>query len=521
MKIPSNKRQAITLLTTCSLALTGLFLFRESIFLVSFGRIIFLGILLALGAISVPSIQFIINNRLPEIKNNNNLSGQLGEMIQRAILETSPDSFVVADLRGKLIFCSQQTATLHGYDGPEELIGKSAFRLFPLKEIIGAAKYMQLTRQGELIKNAEFTLLKKDGTKFLAELSASLIKNEHGMPTAVMATVRDITERRWVEEQIRESEARYRIVADNTFDWEFWQAPNDRFIYTSPSCKRITGWDAIEFIKQPNLVIDIIHPDDKAGFETHTHEAKENKTPGEIEFRIIRADGQERWISHICQPVFDDGGLYIGTRGSNRDITERKQAEDNLQLANEKLRLQLSEIEALQIILRKQALHDPLTGLYNRRYMEDGLRKELARAAREDYEISIALLDMDNLKVFNDNFGHAIGDKALVLLSEKLRELTRTDDIICRYGGDEFLIVLHKTNLEYGFKRVEQWRKTMEENRIPHQDKELHITFTAGVATYPVHGKTLEEIIKAADDALYAAKRKGRNIVMAQIKQTQ
>ena len=117
-----------------------------------------------------------------------------------------------------------------------------------------------------------------------------------------------------------------------------------------------------EFIKNPSLIFNIIHPDDQIKFETHTHESKTNKTPGEVEFRIIRADGRELWISHICQPVFDESGLFIGTRGSNRDITERKHAEGELQLANEKLRLQLAEIEDLQVILRKQALHDPLTG---------------------------------------------------------------------------------------------------------------------------------------------------------------
>jgi len=515
MNIPSINKQTIALILAGGVFLTTLFLIRKTMFLGSLGNIILLITAIAGGLFIITFTRNIAKNKSASVVKNNNLPDHFGEMLQRAILETSTDSFAVTDLTGRLLYCNQQTATLHGYASADELIGKSAFTLFPLKEIIRAAKYLQITRKGELIKNVEFTLLKKDGTPFLAELSASLIKNEAGIPMAFMATVRDITERRWVEEQIRESEARYRIVADNTFDWEFWQAPNERFIYTSPSCKRITGWDAIDFIKNPKLVLDIIHDDDKLQFESHVHDAKENKQPGEIEFRIRRADGQERWISHICQPVIDDHGLYIGTRGSNRDITERKHAEDELQLVNEKLRLQLAEIEELQIILRKQALHDPLTGLYNRRYMEDGLRKELARASREDYQICIALLDMDNLKVFNDSFGHAIGDKALVLLSEKLRELTRTDDIVCRYGGDEFLIVLHKTNLANGFKRVEQWRKIMEEMRIPHQGHELQITFTAGVSTFPAHGKTLEEIIKVADDALYAAKKKGKNIVIA------
>ena len=146
--------------------------------------------------------------------------------------------------------------------------------------------------------------------------------------------------------------------------------------------------------------------------------------------------------------------------------------------------------------------------------MEDALKKELARAVREDYQISIALLDMDNLKIFNDTYGHAIGDKALVLLSDQLKELTRIDDITCRYGGDEFLVILHRTTLESGYKRVEEWRKAMEGVRIQFENQELQITFTAGIATYPTHGQTLEEVIKTADDALYRAKDKGRNYII-------
>ena len=121
---------------------------------------------------------------------------------------------------------------------------------------------------------------------------------------------------------------------------------------------------------------------------------------------------------------------------------------------------------------------------------------------------------MDNLKTFKDTYGHATGDKALVLLSDQLKELTRLDDIICRYGGDEFLIILHNTTLESGFKRVEQWRRAMEEIRIQFEDQELQVTFTAGIAAYPIHGYTLEEVIKTADNALYLAKSRGRNYVM-------
>ncbi len=512
MTVPPFKKRSFTLIVVILLAAIGLVLYWKKVSWVEFGYwiLIFLAIISATGIFII--IRYFNKNKLKATLNRT--STNLGETIYRAILETSPDSFSLTDLTGRFIFCSQQTAIMHGYNSPDELIGKSAFTLFPLKEVVRAAKSMYAARQGVTVRNLEYILLRKNGSQFHAELSASLIKNDAGIPVAFMAIVRDITERKWVDAQIRESESRYRIVADNTFDWEFWQAPNDRFIYTSPSCKRLTGYDAVEFINNSKLFIDIVHPEDQPKFKTHRFEANRDRKPGDIEFRIRRADGQERWISHICQPVFDGGGTFIGTRGSNRDITERKYAEDNLQLANEQLRLQLAEIEDLHVILQDQALHDPLTGLYNRRYMEDALKKELARAMREGYQISIALLDMDNLKNFNDFHGHAMGDKALVVLSDQLTELTRIDDIACRYGGDEFLVILHSTTLESGFKRVEQWRAAMEEIRIQHEDEELQITFTAGIAAYPTHGQTLEEVIKAADDALYRAKEKGRNYIM-------
>ena len=513
MTSPPIRKRSLILIIAFTLALTGLMLHWGKVTWVELKD----WILLLLAVVGVAGIfigiRYFNKNNFKDMLNEK--SPHLGQMIYRAILETSPDSFSLTDLTGRFLFCSQQTATMHGYDSPDELIGKSAFTLFPLTEVIRAAKYMRLTRQGGAIRNIEFILLRKDGSQFQAELSASLIKNDFGMPIAFMAIVRDITERKWVDEQIRESESRYRIVADNTFDWEFWQAPNERFIYTSPSCKRITGYDAVEFINNSELFMDIIQPEDRQKFIAHRIKVNRDKKPGKIEFRILRNDGQERWINHICQPVFDNKGMFIGTRGSNRDITERKRAEDELQLANEQLRLQLAEIEDLHIILQEQALRDPLTGLYNRRYMEDALKKELARAVREGYQISIALLDMDNLKNLNDTHGHAMGDRALVLLSDQLRELTRIDDITCRYGGDEFLVILHKTTLESGFKRVEQWRRAIEEIRIPYEGQELQITFTAGIATYPIHGQTLEEVIKAADDALYLAKSRGRNYVMS------
>lgn len=129
---------------------------------------------------------------------------------------------------------------------------------------------------------------------------------------------------------IVDSELKLRIVADNTYDWEFWINPQGRFLYSSPSCLRITGYSANEFQNDNELLYKIIHPEDKDIFNQHKHFVNEKHEVGRIEFRIIRKDSFVCWIEHICQPVYDDSGIYLGTRGSNRDVTDRKKMEENV-----------------------------------------------------------------------------------------------------------------------------------------------------------------------------------------------
>lgn len=150
--------------------------------------------------------------------------------------------------------------------------------------------------------------------------------------------------RRKAEEALRESETKYRIVAENTYDWEFWLSPAGEFLYISPSCKRITGHDADAFIKDPGLLTRIIvHPDDRAHFEQHLQGVREHPVPAQIEFCITHTDGTWRWINHVCQPVFDADGRFMGTRGSSRDITARKELEDQLRRSHDELELRVQE----------------------------------------------------------------------------------------------------------------------------------------------------------------------------------
>ncbi len=140
----------------------------------------------------------------------------------------------------------------------------------------------------------------------------------------------DITERKCAEDALREAELCYRTVADFTYDWEIWEAPDGSLQYVSPSCQRVTGYPAERFINDPSLIKRIIIPADRDLWSRHRQEMDETTLPQEIQFRIRRQDGEIIWIEHACRPVEDEEGNYLGQRCSNRDITERKQAEEEL-----------------------------------------------------------------------------------------------------------------------------------------------------------------------------------------------
>jgi PAS domain S-box-containing protein len=178
-----------------------------------------------------------------------------------------------------------------------------------------------------------------DGKRTWLRTNKVPLLDTEGRIKGVLGTYEDITRGKRMEEALRTSEIKYRIVADNTYDWEHWTSPDGRFLYTSPSCQRVSGYAASEFETDPKLLSRIVHPDDLAQFKAHVKQAQTTSEPHELEFRIIHRDGSTRWIGHLCQSVFDAEGLLLGRRGSNRDITDRKKAEKALQDSSQKLKL--------------------------------------------------------------------------------------------------------------------------------------------------------------------------------------
>lgn len=192
---------------------------------------------------------------------------------------------------------------------------------------------------------------------------------------------------------------------------------------------------------------------------------------------------------------------------------EELTAEDLREL-NRKLSRDLEEIQKHQMRLEDEAIRDSLTGLYNRRYLDETLDRELARAKREGFAISLAMIDLDHFKQVNDTYGHKAGDEVLKSVGELLQSKAREGDIPCRYGGEEFALVLPRMPIEIARERAESWREAFSRKKILFDQVEIRSTMSIGLAAFPEHATTAGSLLGRADKALYKAKSSGRNLLM-------
>jgi diguanylate cyclase (GGDEF)-like protein len=209
------------------------------------------------------------------------------------------------------------------------------------------------------------------------------------------------------------------------------------------------------------------------------------------------------WASLLAFVVFTAIiGILYGF-ANNRQLKQIEEQRNQLLLDEEKL--------------RELSVRDSLTGLFNRRYMEETFEREMQRARRKELPLTVIMADIDGFKTINDNFGHVLGDSALVRVAAFLAKSVRVSDVACRYGGDEFCLILPECSPEEGIRRANTLRTEVGKLRFDPKEAGIEqITMSFGVSSFPADGQTREALLRAADSALYSAKHAGRNCVSGQ-----
>jgi len=439
--------------------------------------------------------------------------GHLLENLERArraseaALEASSLSLWDFDIDAGRIYLDENWVKIVGGDGGE--------RVAALAEVVQAVHPEDRERTarsaGEALKGLtptfreEIRIQAASGAwKWIRCRGKVVERNASGRALRAVGTNIDITERKRAEEALHTSEARFRLLASATFEG-IAMTEQGRFIDANDQLLRMLGYTREELIGLP--VTDLF-PDEE---RQRVLDDIQNGQESHIEHAMLRKDGS---IIHVeAHGQNNDHEERASRITALRDITERKKNEAIRDETKRQLESQLAEISALQLRLQEQVIRDPLTGLYNRRFLDETLPRELQRAKREGYPLALIMIDLDHFKRVNDTYGHATGDKVLKSLATILGNCARESDLTCRYGGEEFLVALPRVLPGLARQRAEEWRLELSGTPLKHGDLMIKPTLSAGVAGFPDDGVDIDTLLSRADEALYRSKAEGRNRV--------
>ena len=282
------------------------------------------------------------------------------------------------------------------------------------------------------------------------------------------ATIEDITERKKAENSLKESEEKYRLISDNANDWIYMLGKDGAMLYTSPSCERLTGYAPAEFTGNPHLLLQTTHPDDRDMFEHHIDGISAETAFHSMEFRIVTKVGELRWISHSCSPVYAVDGTYVGRNGTNRDITERKLAENKIILLNNELLQKNAELEQL-VYVASHDLRSPLVNVqgFSREMglLADEIKKITSQAALPEKQR--ARLDEIMTREFPEDQNYILASvvKMDALLKGLLR-LSRLGRVIINYQKTDMDALLSRVVKTMEF-QIQQSKATVETGPLP------------------------------------------------------
>lgn len=467
------------------------------------------------------------------------------ERLHMAALEAAANGVVITDTRGTILWVNPAFSRLTGYPA-EEVVGQNPRVLKSGEHDPLFYQYMWKTIMAGEVWDGTVVNRRKDGSLYTEEQTITPVRNQRGEVTHFIAIKQDVTDRKRAEVLIREANERLREKVD-----ELEKCANEisllnqmgASLQSAATCKEaydiITRYaqrlfpgasgDLCEFAASRNhleavatwgetsRMEHVIAPQDcwalRCG-RPHLFDATES---GERCQKMEELNA----ISYSCWPLVAQSealGVLRVWRNAADDGQRKALSQPEMEseqrlcvLVAHQIALALANLK-LRETLRSQSIHDPLTGLLNRRYMEESLERELRRAARSNQKLALIMFDLDQFKKFNDVYGHEGGDVLLRELGKMVQTSVRKGDIACRYGGDEFILILHEASAEIAEQRAQSLGEAAKSLNVPYRGHVLGpISLSLGVGVFPDHGSTGAELLRAADAALYHAKSGSRD----------
>jgi diguanylate cyclase (GGDEF)-like protein/PAS domain S-box-containing protein len=453
------------------------------------------------------------------------------------IFDGSAEGIGIVDSKGFVRKWNKAAEAIYGYTF-KELQGKPAFELYADQEEL--AKMIEQLRRDGHVKNYEITMKRKDGSTFPCSLSIKVLRGENGKNMGSVTIARDLTGVKEKEAKLKQAHEQLQVLFDEANQRNrnmlLLQEMNDFFqsCQTSGEINRTIAHYVPQFFPSFSGGLYMVN-DSKSLFEmtsswgnfaaleimfgqeecyslnrTQAYLVYDSKNAMNCRHVSAEAPG-----SYLCVPMMALGeimGIFHLRKQTPEDQEQMKAIGQFATTVAETMALALANLK-LRETLRSQAIRDSLTGLFNRRYLEETLERELSRSKRADSPLGVIMMDLDHFKEYNDTYGHNAGDELLAALGHTIQEQMRREDIACRYGGEEFLLIMPGAPLEVAVERAQIMNESV--RQLHTQDRALKpITISAGVAIFPAHGATGKDVIKAADAAMYQAKEEGRDRVV-------
>jgi diguanylate cyclase (GGDEF)-like protein/PAS domain S-box-containing protein len=420
-------------------------------------------------------------------------------IVYRSVIDALPDGLNVKDIGGTFLAANPAAARLLGVSGPEVLIGRRFTDFYPadVAERIAGHEAEALSSNDPRVIDQD--VVTADGSSRRLSTLKVPLRDADGHIVGIITHNRDVTDRYRLEVELERNREQFGFALANMTDGVAMFDSDGRLVFSNEQYR--LAFPLTGEMRQPGVHIrDILRVALERGEQV---DIVDGEAWVEEVARQLFSDAEEevhlydgRWLRVRTRPTEHGASMVVVS-----DITRLKLAETDLLLLNDRLRLEAST--------------DALTGLMNRRAMDEALASEIARSARDDQPISVILLDIDWFKAYNDLYGHQAGDECLVAVGNCFRDtFRRTGDAVARYGGEEFLAILPSTDEDGAYHLSSAFRANLAALAIPHRESPRGVvTASLGIATYKP-GDDLRragELVARADEALYGAKRAGRD----------